>query len=106
MAQTIRSEPALSDLTEIAEFIALDNFQAASGLVQKVFATVERPEQYPNSGRHPPELEKQTRYREIIVGPCRVFYRVENETVYIVYVMRGELDLRIFLLTKRPEEGV
>ena len=105
MAQIIWTEPALIDLDKIAEYIALDNFQAASSLVQELFATIERLEQHPNSGRRPPELEKQTRYREIIVGPCRVFYRVENETVYIVYVMRSERELRVFLLPDRTEEG-
>ncbi|MBL4622112.1 MAG: type II toxin-antitoxin system RelE/ParE family toxin [Immundisolibacteraceae bacterium] len=101
MAQVVWTRPALSDLTEIAEYIALDNFQMAASLVQQVFTTVERLEQHPNSGRRPPELEKPTRYREVIVGPCRVFYRLENQTVYIVYVMRGERELRIFLLTDR-----
>lgn len=104
MVQIVWTQPALLDLTEIAEYIALDNFQAAASLVQKVFTTVEKLEQHPNSGRRPPELEKQTRYREVIVGPCRVFYRLENQTVYIVYVMRGERELRIFDLTDRSED--
>lgn len=105
MAQVIWTEPALSDLNEIAEYIALDNFDAAAHLVQEVFSFVERLEQHPKSGRRPPELERKTRYREVIVGPCRVFYRVESSKVYILYVMRGERELRVFLLKDRAREN-
>ena len=101
MVQVIWTEPALSDLNEIAEYIALDNFDAAAHLVQEVFSIVERLERHPNSGRRPPELEKKSRYREVIVGPCRIFYRVENDKVYIMYVMRGERELRVFILEDR-----
>lgn len=104
MAQVIWTEPALSDLNEIAEYIALDNFDAAAHLVQEVFSAVERLEQHPKSGRRPPELERKTRYREVVVGPCRIFYRVENDKVYILYVMRGERELRVFLLEDRAKE--
>ena len=104
MAQVIWTEPALLDLNEIAEYIALDNFGAAARLVLEVFSAVERLETHPKSGRHPPELERKTRYREVVVGPCRVIYRVEGDDVYILYVMRGERELRVFLLESRAEE--
>lgn len=105
MAQIVWTEPALSDLNEIAEFIALDNFDAAAYLVQEVFSVVERLEQHPKSGRRPPELEKKSRYREVVVGPCRIFYRVESDKIYILYVMRGERELRVFLLEDRAKEN-
>ena len=105
MAQVIWTEPALSDLNEIAEYIALDNLDAASHLVQEVFSTVDRLESHPKSGRRPPELERRSIYREVIVGPCRVFYRIENDNVYILYVMRGERELRVFLLEDRGREN-
>ena len=105
MAQVIWTEPALSDLNEIAEYIALDNITAAKQLVQQVFSAVERLEDHPKSGRRPPELEIKSRYREVIVGPCRVFYRIEKEKVYILYVMRGERALRIYLLNDRAREN-
>lgn len=100
MARIIWTEPALSDLNEIAEYIALDKFNAANRLVKKIFSSVDRLEQFPDSGRIPPELER-SKYREIIVGPCRVFYRVDQDNVYIVYVMRGERQLRKYLLDER-----
>jgi toxin ParE1/3/4 len=104
MAQIIWTEPALLDLNEIAEYIALDKPGAASHLVQKVFSKTERLEQFPESGRKPPELKK-SRYKEIIVDPCRIFYRIEKEKVYILNVMRSERKLRKYLLSARAKEN-
>ena len=102
MAQVIWTEPALSNLNEIADYVALDKFSAAQRLIQQIFSSVERLEQFPESGRIPPELE-HSRYREIIVGPCRIFYRSDNEQnkVYILYVIRGERQLRKYLIDER-----
>lgn len=102
MAQIIWTEPALLDLDEIAEYIALDNPGAARQLVQKIFAKTGRLEEFPESGRKPPELKK-TRYKEIIVDPCRIFYRTEQDKVYILYVMRSERQLRKYLLSAREK---
>ena len=102
MAHVIWTEPALSDLNDIADYIALDKFSAAQHLIQQVFSSVERLEQYPESGRIPPELE-HSQYREIIVGPCRIFYRNDKKQnkVFILYVMRGERELRRYLIDGR-----
>lgn len=99
MAEVIWSEPALSDLNEIAEYIALENLVAAKQLVQNVFDKVERLVDFPESGRLPPELE-HLNYREVVINPCRIFYKHEGEKVYILFVMRVERDLRRFLLSK------
>ncbi len=104
MAQIIWTEPALLDLDEIAEYIALDKPNAASLLVQKIFSATDRLEQLPESGRKPPELKK-SRYREIILEPCRIFYRIEKDKVYILYVMRSERQLRKYLLNERAEKN-
>ena len=104
MAQIIWTEPALLDLNEIAEYIALDKPGAASHLVQKVFSKTERLEKFPESGRKPPELKK-SRYKGILVDPCRIFYRLEKDKVYILYVMRSERKLRKYLLSERSKES-
>ncbi|MBN1670775.1 MAG: type II toxin-antitoxin system RelE/ParE family toxin [Kiritimatiellae bacterium] len=103
MARLIWTEPALLDLDEIAEYIALDDPLAASRYVQKVFDRVERLEAHPQSGKRPPELPRSP-YREVVVPPCRVFYRVEGDAVYVLYVMRSERLLRRYLLDQRNRE--
>jgi len=103
MAQIKWTEPALNDLNEIAEYIALDKPSAAQKLVKSVFKSVNRLKGFPKSGRKPSELPENN-YREIIVGPCRVFYRTEESAVFILYVMRGERELRQFILADRSNE--
>lgn len=56
MAQIIWTEPALNDLDQIAEYIALSNLQAAQLLVKKVFDKVDRLEDHPMSGKKPSEI--------------------------------------------------
>lgn len=93
MAEIVWTDIALSELDEIAEYIALDKPAAACQLIAKVFKAVDRLEEFPASGRYPPELGVG-RYREVVVGPCRIFYRCEEEKVLILYVMRGEQLLK------------
>jgi toxin ParE1/3/4 len=104
MAQIIWTEPALSDLNEIAEYIALDKPNAACSLVKQVFSSVDNLEQFPELGRTPPEL-KLSKYREIIVDPCRIFYRIDQSKIYILYVMRGEMRLRRYLIDERVKNN-
>ncbi|MDV7104575.1 type II toxin-antitoxin system RelE/ParE family toxin [Vibrio sp. TH_r3] len=99
MAEIIWTEPALSDLNDIAEYIALEHLVAAKQLVHTVFSKVERLERFSQSGRIPPELEHLS-YREVVVAPCRVFYKQDADKVFILFVMRVERDLRKFLLNK------
>ena len=97
MAQVIWTDPALDQLEEIAEYIALDKPDAASNLVKAIFPSVDRLELFPQSGHEPPELPDSI-YRELYVRPCRVFYRNEDDVVLILHVMRDERQLRKFLL--------
>lgn len=97
MAQVIWTEPALDNLDDIAEYIALSSPLAASDLVQRVFNSVDRLAQFPESGRIPGELG-EFNYREVVVNPVRVFYKVQEETVYILFVLRQERDLRKYIL--------
>jgi len=104
MAEIVWSEPALNDLEEIANYIALDKLSAAQRLVQKVFDRVDLLSDSPKSGRKVPELSR-SKYKEVIVGPCRVFYRFSNNTVYILHVMRAEREMRKYMLQNRDLKG-
>lgn len=100
MAEVIWSEPALQDLDKIADYIALDNPPAANELVQKVFDRVDLLETFPEMCPVPHDLPG-SRYRHLIVGPLRIFHRVQDSTVYIVYVMRAERQLNSADLLRR-----
>lgn len=89
MAQLIWTEPALQDLEQIASFIALDKPKAAQKLVRRVFSKVEILENFPLLGSRPHDLP-HSRYRHLVVSPLRIFYRVEADSIFIIYVMRSE----------------
>ena len=40
-------------------------------------------------------------YRQLVVRPCRIFYRAEADVVYVLHVMRAEQILREDVLTQR-----
>jgi addiction module RelE/StbE family toxin len=97
MAEVVWTDPALQELSNIAEYIALDKPAAARHLIKEVFEKVERLQDFPLSGRTPLELPNSI-YRELRVPPCRIFYRVDEGRVFILYVMRGERQLRLYML--------
>jgi len=102
MAAIVWTEPALADLDAIADYIALDDPEAARQLVRRVFRHVEQLAKHPRSGPKPPEL-RGWRYRQIIEAPCRIFYRYDDESVYIQYVMRAERPLQSRILSARSK---
>jgi toxin ParE1/3/4 len=104
MAQVIWTAPALMDLDDIADYIATHNLVAAKNLVATIFHKVERLELFPESGRKPPELETLN-YREVIVNPCSIFYKIEQDKIYILHVMRQEQQLRVYLFTEPLDDN-
>ncbi|WP_110650800.1 type II toxin-antitoxin system RelE/ParE family toxin [Salinicola peritrichatus] len=97
MAEVIWTEPALQELDAIAEYIVLDNPAAASRLVKAVFDQTARLADFPQSGRIPPKLSDSV-YREVVVPPCRIFYRQDEQLVFVLHVMREERQLRVYML--------
>jgi len=97
MAQVIWTEPALDNLDEVAEYIALSNPIAASKLVLDVLSAVGHLEDHPESGRVPEEIHEFT-YREVVVNPCRVFYKFSGGVVHVLYVLRHERDVRKYII--------
>ena len=93
MVEVIWTDPALSDLDAIADYIAIESPGTAGTLVKRVFDHVDKLEQHPMLGPVPEELEG-SRYRHIVEPPCRIFYRHTGNSVFILHVMRSERLLR------------
>ena len=104
MAEVIWAEPALSDLDAIADYIALDNPEAARELVRRVLDHVGHLAKHPDLGSKPHEL-KGWRYRQIVEAPCRVLYRHEGKSVFILHVIRDKRSLRRRVLATRLKQA-
>lgn len=103
MAEIVWSEPALSDLDAIADYIALENPAAATDLVKRIVGHVGQLADHPESGRRPQEL-KRSRHRQIVEPHCRVFYRYDDQRVFVLHVMRSERLLRKGHLSRRAKQ--
>jgi toxin ParE1/3/4 len=101
MAKVIRADPAIQDLDAIADYNALDKPAAAHQLVQRVLSAVGMLRTYPHMGSLPTEL-RGLPYRQLIVPPCRIFYRIDKKVVYIVHILRGEQLVRRELFPSQP----
>ena len=102
MAQIVWTEPALSDLDAIGDYIALQNPDAAATLVSRIFEHIGQLEDHPESGSKLIEL-KRSRYRQIVEPPCRTIYRYDGKSVFILHVMRSQQLLRPARLRRRPK---
>jgi plasmid stabilization system protein ParE len=102
MVEVVWTEPALSDLDAVADYIALDKPLAAKAFVRRVFDLVDGLRTQPRLGAKPPEL-RDSRYRQLVEPPCRIFYRLEGSRAYVLHVMRSERRLRATELGKRSK---
>jgi plasmid stabilization system protein ParE len=100
MARIIWTEPALQELDEIADYISLDDPLAAKKLVRRAFERVDHLVSHPKSGKLIDELDSSI-YREIVLPPCRIFYRIDDTIVYIIHVIREEQLLHRDILESR-----
>ncbi len=78
-----------SQLTDIAEYIALDKPKAANRWLKNLFKEVEKLKLFPKSGRKVPEIN-QDKIREIIFGNYRIIYKIEKDVIIIASVRHGK----------------
>jgi toxin ParE1/3/4 len=97
MVKVIWTKTALNNLDDIGDYIALDKPTAAYKLIDKITTKVDSLEEHPEMGRKPPEF-KTTKFKELLIPPCRVFYYFEDNNIYVVHIMRSEQQLRRYML--------
>ena len=76
---------ALERVTEIALYIANDNPIAAEKWIDSIFKAVLRLEDFPESGRIVPEIQRKE-YREIIFVNYRIIYRIHERQIRVLTV--------------------
>ncbi len=92
----------LSNLEQIAEYIAQDAPQTASGLVDHFLQSIERLAHFPYIGRIVPEIGKPN-IRELITKNYRIIYEVKEFRLDLLGIVhsRQQLDASRF---DTPEE--
>lgn len=95
----IWSPDAISDLQEIADYIALDKPGAARRWSQTLAAMAEQAAELPFAGRRVPEFDRDD-IRELIKRGYRVMYRVSDELVEIVAVIEGHRQVSADILDR------
>jgi addiction module RelE/StbE family toxin len=86
--KVVWTEQALVRLTEIQDFIARANREAAKRLVHRIAERGEELSNFPEMGRVVPEAPG-TGLREIIEGRYRIVYRIQAQGIQIVTVFEG-----------------
>jgi toxin ParE1/3/4 len=88
MKRVFWTDPAISDLNGIHEYISRDSEIYANSVLSDLFDSVDRLILYLESGRMVPELNDDT-IREIIVGSYRIMYDMENDLIQILTVLHA-----------------
>jgi len=93
---------ACADLAAIIEYIARDDVAAARSVLEKLEQTAQSLTTLPMRGRVVPELAAFGIhvYRELIVSPWRMIYRVSGKTVHVLAVVDGRRNLEDLLLER------
>jgi len=91
---------ARDDLLAIAEYVYHDSEQAAIAVILAIEERAASLRTLPGRGRTVPELEHTGKrgYRELILTPWRIIYKVKADSVVVTAVLDGRRKVADFLL--------
>ncbi|MCX5825553.1 MAG: type II toxin-antitoxin system RelE/ParE family toxin [Deltaproteobacteria bacterium] len=93
---------AENDLIEIIEYISIDRPADALKILQKIKKMASSLYSIPERGRVVPELQDQAilTYREIVIPPWRIIYRISDNDVYVLTVLDARRNVEDILLKR------
>ena len=94
MAEIVWTSNALTDLSEIGEYIANDSPKYAEITISKLYHKVEILTEHPRIGRIVPETEQEN-LRELIEGNYRIIYEITNDGIFILTVHHSARILKL-----------
>jgi len=97
---------AENDLRKIIEYIARDNVANARQALARIKEKAADLDQLPDRGRIVPELQDYgiTFYREIIVAPWRIIYRISDRQIHVLAVIDARQNVEDILLARLIKE--
>ncbi len=96
------TKSASSDLETIIRYIAKNNPENAKTLFLKIKQEIAALSHSPKIGRYIPELQEQgiLLYRELIINPWRLIYKIGDKSVYIMAVIDSRRNVEDILFEK------
>ncbi|RJO64388.1 MAG: type II toxin-antitoxin system RelE/ParE family toxin [Myxococcales bacterium] len=100
------TETAIRDLEDLLAYIAADSPANARNVLGRLKDRAVALGSTPGRGRVVPELAQfgLSAWRELIVRPYRLIYRIESKTVYVLAVLDSRRDLEDLLLKRLLRE--
>ena len=100
------AEATVRDLEELISYIAADSPLNAERILDKLEKRAQTLESTPVRGRVVPELAHFgiRNWRELIVKPYRIIYRIDEDTVNVLAMLDGRRDLQDLLLERLIRE--
>ncbi len=96
------TQTAQEDLITIIDYISADSIDNALNIFNNIKKQTSKLNKFPARGRIVPELKYQNinKYREIIISPWRIIYKIENDSVFVFAVFDGRRNLEDLLLQR------
>lgn len=106
MGESIWAPNAIRDLDDILDYVASEwGADDAERLYLKIVPRINGLSRFPRRVRLVSELRRigVREYRELVVGPYRILFRIVGQTVAIVGVLDGRRDLSELILKRALE---
>ncbi len=96
------TKAAETDLECIVDFIADDSLDAALAVFARIRERAATLDNFPGKGRVVPELHQHgiVQYRELIVAPWRIMYRIDAKKAYVISVVDSRRNIEDLLLER------
>jgi len=96
------TKTAQRDLIKIIKYIQADSPKAAANIFEKIKDKTQELALFGERGRIVPELQFQgvVQYRELIVPPWRIMYRISMNMIYVLSVLDSRRNLEDILLER------
>ncbi len=100
--QVVWANIAEKDLQGIVSYIAQDSVSQALHILHTIKKSASSLYHTPTRGRIVPELHEQgiVQYRELVVSPWRIVYRISRQSVLVVSVFDSRRNIEDILLKR------
>jgi toxin ParE1/3/4 len=103
MKEILWSEDASNDFIEIVTYTKNKfGIKIAKEASDRILSTIEKVLTFPNHGKTVNELNKIgiKQIKELQQSPWRIFYRIDNEIIYIISIIDGRRNIEELLYKK------